>query len=66
MLIEMDVIIDISAGLPSISVPVGAQRVGEVSLPIGMQLIAAPYTEHVLLRVSKVIESCANCPLPEL
>jgi Asp-tRNA(Asn)/Glu-tRNA(Gln) amidotransferase A subunit family amidase len=39
-------------GLPIISVPVHLPN----SLPLGVQLIAAPYQEALILRVAKVLE----------
>jgi aspartyl-tRNA(Asn)/glutamyl-tRNA(Gln) amidotransferase subunit A len=41
------------AGLPGISVPCGFTKVG---LPIGLQLLAAPFEEEKLLRVARVHE----------
>ena len=45
------------AGLPAISVPVGLDK---QSLPIGLQLIAAPFKEHVLLRAAYMMEQAAK------
>ena len=41
------------AGLPAVSVPCGADREG---LPVGMQLLAKPFDEEVLLRVAHAFE----------
>ncbi len=51
-------------GLPIISVPVHLPN----SLPLGVQLIAAPYNEALILRVAKVLEDqgVATAPVPTL
>ncbi|MEZ6047833.1 MAG: Asp-tRNA(Asn)/Glu-tRNA(Gln) amidotransferase subunit GatA [Planctomycetaceae bacterium] len=41
------------AGLPGISVPAGMSKAG---LPIGLQLIAAPFEEEKLLRAARMLE----------
>lgn len=40
-------------GLPIVSVPI--QRLGD--MPLGVQIIAAPYNEALVLRVAAVLES---------
>jgi aspartyl-tRNA(Asn)/glutamyl-tRNA(Gln) amidotransferase subunit A len=49
------------AGLPAISVPCGASSQG---LPVGMQLIAAPLREDVLLGVAAAYEAIEPQPAP--
>ncbi len=51
-------------GLPVVAVPV--QRLGE--LPIGVQVIAAPYNEAIALRVAAFLESAGvvSAPVPKL
>jgi AtzE family amidohydrolase len=51
-------------GLPIVTVPV--QRPGQ--LPIGIQVIAAPYNEALALRVAAVLEASGvvSAPVPEL
>ncbi len=59
-------------GFPAISVPAGFDREG---MPVGVQLMARPYEEHLLFRLGRVIErnvdvrtpaDHATClPLPE-
>jgi aspartyl-tRNA(Asn)/glutamyl-tRNA(Gln) amidotransferase subunit A len=44
------------AGLPGISVPAGCSAAG---LPIGAQLLAAPFGEETLLRAAQVLEQTA-------
>jgi aspartyl-tRNA(Asn)/glutamyl-tRNA(Gln) amidotransferase subunit A len=39
--------------LPILSVPIQRQN----ALPLGVQLIAAPYNEALILRVAKVLEA---------
>jgi aspartyl-tRNA(Asn)/glutamyl-tRNA(Gln) amidotransferase subunit A len=41
------------AGIPGISIPCGMTRLG---LPIGLQLLAAPFSEEKMLRVARVFE----------
>jgi aspartyl-tRNA(Asn)/glutamyl-tRNA(Gln) amidotransferase subunit A len=41
------------AGIAGISVPCGMTREG---LPIGLQLLAAPFAEEILLRAARVFE----------
>jgi aspartyl-tRNA(Asn)/glutamyl-tRNA(Gln) amidotransferase subunit A len=45
------------AGVPAISIPCGRSREG---LPIGMQLLAAPFKEDVLLRVAHAYEQATE------
>ncbi|MCC6953644.1 MAG: Asp-tRNA(Asn)/Glu-tRNA(Gln) amidotransferase subunit GatA [Deltaproteobacteria bacterium] len=45
------------AGLPGMSVPTTLDRNG---LPIGLQLLGAPFTESTLLRVSQALEHAGN------
>ncbi|HEY9617658.1 MAG TPA: AtzE family amidohydrolase, partial [Microcoleaceae cyanobacterium] len=51
-------------GLPIVSVPV--QRPGQ--LPIGVQIIAAPYNEALILRVAAYLEAqgIVAAPVPTL
>ncbi len=42
------------AGIPGISIPCGSTREG---LPVGLQLLAAPFEEEKLLRAARVFES---------
>jgi aspartyl-tRNA(Asn)/glutamyl-tRNA(Gln) amidotransferase subunit A len=53
------------AGLPGISLPCGFTRAG---LPIGLQLLAAPLAEPILLRAAYAFEQAAGFPnrSPEL
>lgn len=44
------------AGLPGLSVPVGEVKEGEVSLPIGAQLIGPTWSEEVLFDLGKQLE----------
>jgi aspartyl-tRNA(Asn)/glutamyl-tRNA(Gln) amidotransferase subunit A len=44
------------AGLPAISVPVATETIRGKALPIGMQLIAPPLGEGVLLRAAALLE----------
>ena len=44
-------------GLPGISVPCGFSRAG---LPIGLQLLAAPFEEEKLLRVARMYERATD------
>lgn len=41
-------------GLPAIACPVGMNSAG---LPVGVQLVAAPYREGLLIAAAKVLES---------
>ena len=45
------------AGIPGISVPCGLTR---ANLPIGMQLLGAPFTEDKLLRTARVFERATD------
>ena len=42
------------AGLPAISVPCG---MGERNLPVGFQLMAAPFNEELLIKMAHAFES---------
>jgi aspartyl-tRNA(Asn)/glutamyl-tRNA(Gln) amidotransferase subunit A len=48
------------AGLPAVVVPVGSAEVAGSTLPIGMQLIAAPFAEGTLLRAARMLESVSG------
>ena len=48
------------AGLPAISVPAGLSKQG---LPLGLQLLAAPFKEDILFSVSSAIETQAQFSL---
>ncbi len=50
-------------GFPAISVPVGYDGGG---LPVGLQLTARPYEEHLLLRLARVIEAKVERRLPKV
>ena len=45
------------AGLPGVSVPCGFSRAG---LPIGLQVLAAPFEEEKLLRVARMHERATD------
>jgi aspartyl-tRNA(Asn)/glutamyl-tRNA(Gln) amidotransferase subunit A len=45
------------AGLPGVSVPCGLSKAG---LPIGLQLLAAPFEEEKLLRVARMYERATD------
>ncbi len=45
------------AGIPGISIPCGLTRSG---LPIGLQLLAAPFDEEKLLRIARVFERATD------
>jgi aspartyl-tRNA(Asn)/glutamyl-tRNA(Gln) amidotransferase subunit A len=45
------------AGLPAMSVPCGFDSNG---LPIGMQIIGAPFTEEIIFRTGDAYEKVAN------
>src|SRR5262249_909931 len=45
------------AGLPGISIPCGFSRAG---LPIGLQILAAPFEEEKLLRVARTFERASD------
>jgi AtzE family amidohydrolase len=49
-------------GLPVVTVPVS----GASGLPLGVQLVAAPYREAVLLRVAAELERRGLCGIPEV
>ncbi|MGD9508736.1 MAG: amidase family protein, partial [Geminicoccaceae bacterium] len=46
-------------GLPAINVPAGLDRRG---LPVGLQLVARPFGEALLLRVAHALESAGGMP----
>ena len=45
------------AGLPGISVPCGFTKSG---LPIGLQILAAPFEEEKLLRIARMYERATD------
>jgi aspartyl-tRNA(Asn)/glutamyl-tRNA(Gln) amidotransferase subunit A len=45
------------AGLPGISIPCGFTKAG---LPIGLQLLAAPFAEETLLRTARMYEAATD------
>jgi aspartyl-tRNA(Asn)/glutamyl-tRNA(Gln) amidotransferase subunit A len=45
------------AGLPAICLPAGLARIERAELPVGIQLIAAPFAEGTLLRVARMFEA---------
>jgi aspartyl-tRNA(Asn)/glutamyl-tRNA(Gln) amidotransferase subunit A len=45
------------AGIPGISIPCGVTKAG---LPIGLQLLAAPFAEEKLLRIARVFERATD------
>jgi aspartyl-tRNA(Asn)/glutamyl-tRNA(Gln) amidotransferase subunit A len=45
------------AGIPGVSLPCGFTRTG---LPIGLQLLAAPFEEERLLRAARMYESATD------
>ena len=47
------------AGLPALTIPVGLAQEERAALPVGMQLIAAPFAEDVLLRAARMFETAA-------
>jgi 1-carboxybiuret hydrolase len=51
-------------GLPVASVPVWGRCVDAPHLPIGVQLIAAPWREDLCLRVAQQLESAGVCSAP--
>ncbi len=50
-------------GFPAISLPVGYDPAG---LPVGMQLMARPYEEHLLLRLGRVVEATVERRAPKI
>ena len=50
-------------GFPAISVPAGYDGGG---LPVGVQLMARPYEEHLLLRLGRVIEAAVDRRAPKV
>ena len=48
---------DLRSGLPGVSVPCGFTKAG---LPIGLQLLAAPFEEEKLLRVARMHERATD------
>ena len=51
-------------GLPVVSVPLWGQNPAAPHLPIGVQLIAAPWREDLCLRVAATLESLGVCSAP--
>lgn len=49
------------SGFPAISVPCGFDAAG---LPIGVQLMARPWEEHLLLRMARVVEAASESRTP--
>jgi Asp-tRNA(Asn)/Glu-tRNA(Gln) amidotransferase A subunit family amidase len=49
------------SGFPAISVPCGFDAAG---LPIGLQLMARPWEEHLLLRMARVVEAASESRAP--
>ena len=45
------------AGIPGISIPCGLTK---TNLPIGMQLLGAPFAEETLLRTARVFERATD------
>jgi aspartyl-tRNA(Asn)/glutamyl-tRNA(Gln) amidotransferase subunit A len=45
------------AGLPGVSIPCGFTRAG---LPVGLQILAAPFEEEKLLRVARMYEAATD------
>lgn len=43
------------AGMPAVSIPCGLDR---NRLPIGLQIVTAPFTERALLRIARMYEQC--------
>ncbi|MFD6357827.1 amidase [Nocardia tengchongensis] len=54
------------AGTPAVGLPVGT---GERGLPLGVQLIGPPHTDHALVRIATCLtdrlDLARRCPLPE-
>jgi Asp-tRNA(Asn)/Glu-tRNA(Gln) amidotransferase A subunit family amidase len=50
-------------GFPAISIPAGYDGGG---LPVGVQLMARPYEEHLLLRLGRVIEASVDHRAPKV
>ncbi|MBS1153420.1 MAG: gatA1, partial [Myxococcaceae bacterium] len=50
-------------GFPAISIPAGYDGAG---LPVGVQLMARPYEEHLLLRLGRVIEASVEHRAPKV
>ena len=44
------------AGLPAMSVPCGTVARGEAKLPVGMQLVCAPFAEETMLQAAALVE----------
>jgi amidase/aspartyl-tRNA(Asn)/glutamyl-tRNA(Gln) amidotransferase subunit A len=51
-------------GLPVVSVPVWGMSAAAPHLPIGVQLIAAPWREDLALRVAAMLEAQGVCSAP--
>jgi aspartyl-tRNA(Asn)/glutamyl-tRNA(Gln) amidotransferase subunit A len=45
------------AGLPAISIPAGSANINGTKLPVGVQLVGAPFEEATLLRIARMAES---------
>jgi aspartyl-tRNA(Asn)/glutamyl-tRNA(Gln) amidotransferase subunit A len=45
------------AGLPAISIPAALAEVDGVKLPVGMQLIGAPFEDERLLSIAQALEA---------
>ena len=50
-------------GFPAISLPAGYDGSG---LPVGLQLMARPYEEHLLLRLGRVVEAAVERRAPRV
>ena len=44
------------AGLPAMSIPIGEISDGDESLPVGLHIMTAPWTEDTLCTLGKTIE----------
>lgn len=53
------------AGVPAVSIPCGLDR---SRLPIGLQIVTAPFTEQTLLRIARMYERCTSwhAEMPEI
>ena len=57
-LVDINTVIANLAGIPAISLPVGFSN----GLPIGLQIMAAPFEEQKLIDVSYELEKAINIP----